>query len=101
MSRKGNAAVAGGVTTVCAQPDTDPALDEPSLVRTLRDRAEALGLARLLPVGALTRGLRGEELAEMAELRDAGCIAFSQADAPLSDLRVPSATRLPSCRGGS
>ncbi|MBV1775678.1 dihydroorotase [Burkholderiaceae bacterium DAT-1] len=82
------AAVAGGVTTVCALPDTDPALDEPSLVRTLRDRADAIGLARVLPVGALTRKLKGEELAELAELRDAGCVAFSQADAPISDLRV-------------
>lgn len=82
------AAVAGGVTTLCCMPDTDPPLDEPGLVQMLRHRAEAMGAARVLPLGALTRRLEGRELTEMAELRDAGCIAFSQAEAPLRDTRV-------------
>jgi len=82
------AAVAGGVTTLCAMPDTHPALDEPGLVQMLRQRADGLGLAKVLPLGALTRGLDGTELTEFAKLRDAGCVSFSQADAPLADTRV-------------
>ncbi|MGQ5524475.1 dihydroorotase [Chitinimonas sp. PSY-7] len=82
------AAVAGGVTTLCAMPDTKPALDQPSLVQMLRQKTEALGLARVLPLGALTRGLEGAELTEFAKLREAGCVAFSQTDAPLADTRV-------------
>ena len=83
-----SAAVAGGVTTLACPPDTDPPLDEPGLVEMLKHRARELNQARVYPVGALTYGLKGEELTEMAELTDAGCIAFSHADAPLTDTRV-------------
>ncbi len=83
-----DAAVAGGVTSLSCPPDTDPALDEPGLVEMLKHRARELNLSRVYPVGALTYGLKGIELTEMAELSDAGCIAFSQADAPLTDTRV-------------
>ncbi|MDR2195003.1 MAG: dihydroorotase [Gallionellaceae bacterium] len=82
------AAVAGGVTALACPPDTDPPLDEPGLVEMLKHRARMLNQARVFPVGALTQGLRGAELTEMAELSDAGCVAFSQADAPLTDSRV-------------
>lgn len=82
------AAVAGGITALCCPPDTDPHLDEPGLVQMLKSRADALKLAQVYPLGAITRGLAGRDLTEMAELRDAGCIAFSHADAPLSDTRV-------------
>jgi dihydroorotase len=82
------AAVAGGVTSLACPPDTDPALDEPGLVEMLKHRARELNLSRVYPVGALTYGLKGVELTEMAELTDAGCVAFSQADAPLTDTRV-------------
>lgn len=83
-----DAAVAGGITTLACPPDTDPPLDEPGLVEMLKHRARELNKARVCPVGALTRGLKGEELTEMAELTDAGCIAFSQADTALTDTRV-------------
>lgn len=82
------AAVAGGVTTLACPPDTDPPLDEPGLVQMLKHRARSLALAHVFPVGALTAGLRGEALAEMSELAEAGCVAFSQADAPLTDTQV-------------
>lgn len=82
------AAVAGGVTSLACPPDTDPALDEPGLVEMLKHRARNLNQARVYPVGALTAGLKGQELTEMAELVDAGCVAFSQADAALTDTRV-------------
>ncbi len=82
------AAVAGGVTSVVCPPDTDPPLDEPGLVDMLKARARRLNLAEVLPIGALTQGLKGERLTEMAELRDAGCIAFGQANHSLDDKLV-------------
>ena len=82
------AAVAGGVTTVVCPPDTDPVLDEPGLVEMLHYRAERLQLARVLPLGALTRSLQGEVLTEMLELTQAGCVAFSQAEVPLGNTQV-------------
>jgi dihydroorotase len=82
------AAVAGGVTSLACPPDTDPPLDEPGLVEMLKFRARNLNRARVYPVGALTEGLKGARLTEMAELKDAGCVAFSQADAPLADNEV-------------
>lgn len=82
------AAAAGGVTSLACQPDTDPPLDEPGLVDMLRRRAKALSRARVYPLGALTVKLAGEALTEMAQLADAGCIAFSQANAPLADNQV-------------
>ncbi|WP_295537654.1 dihydroorotase [uncultured Pseudacidovorax sp.] len=78
------AAVAGGVTSLVCPPDTDPVLDEPGLVEMLKFRAEKLQKARLFPQGALTRGLKSEVLTEMAELTEAGCIGFGQAEVPLS-----------------
>ena len=83
-----DAAIAGGVTSLACPPDTDPPLDEPGLVEMLKFRAKTLNRARVYPLGALTQGLRGERLTEMAELRDSGCVAFSQADAPLTDHQV-------------
>jgi dihydroorotase len=83
-----SAAVAGGITSLACPPDTDPVLDEPGLVEMLKHRARALSQAHVYPVGALTYGLKGTELTEMAELVDAGCVAFSQADAALTDTRV-------------
>jgi dihydroorotase len=82
------AAIAGGVTSLACPPDTDPPLDEPGLVEMLKFRARSLNQARVYPVGALTQGLKGVRLTEMAELRDAGCIAFSQAEAPITDNQV-------------
>jgi dihydroorotase len=83
-----DAAVAGGITSLACPPDTDPPLDEPGLVEMLKHRARNLNQAHVYPVGALTTALKGRELTEMAELADAGCVAFSQADAPLTDTRV-------------
>lgn len=83
-----NAACAGGVTSLACPPDTDPPLDEPGLVEMLKFRAKNLNQARVYPIGALTQKLEGERLTEMAELRDAGCVGFSQADAAISDTQV-------------
>jgi dihydroorotase len=82
------AAVAGGVTSLVCPPDTDPPLDEPGLVEMLKFRARNLNQAHLYPLGTLTRGLAGEILTEMAELTEAGCVGFSQADVPIADTLV-------------
>ncbi|MFC5480172.1 dihydroorotase [Massilia suwonensis] len=82
------AAVQGGVTSLVCPPDTDPVLDEPGLVEMLKHRARNLDLAHVHPLGALTMGLKGEALTEMAELTEAGCIGFAQAEVPILDTNV-------------
>ncbi|MDR2689882.1 MAG: dihydroorotase [Azoarcus sp.] len=82
------AAMAGGVTSLAIPPDTDPVLDEPGLVEMLCYRAKKLNCAHVYPIGALTLGLAGERLSEMAELVEAGCVAFSQANVPIVDNMV-------------
>ncbi|HUL91895.1 MAG TPA: dihydroorotase [Burkholderiales bacterium] len=82
------AAVAGGVTSLACPPDTDPPLDEPGLVEMLKYRAQNLNLVHVYPLGALTWKLGGERLTEMVVLRDAGCVAFSHADTPISDTQM-------------
>ena len=82
------AAVAGGVTSVVCPPDTEPVLDVPGLVEMLHTRSERLKLARVFPLGALTRKLEGEVLAEMVSLTEAGCVGFSQAEVPLANTQV-------------
>jgi dihydroorotase len=82
------AAMQGGVTSLVCPPDTDPVLDEPGLVEMLRHRAGKLNQAHVHPLGALTTGLKGEALTEMAELTEAGCIGFSQAEETIADTNV-------------
>ena len=82
------AAVAGGVTSVVCPPDTEPVLDVSGLVEMLHYHAERLQLARVFPLGALTRKLEGEVLTEMAALTQAGCVGFSQAEVPLANTQV-------------
>jgi dihydroorotase len=82
------AAAAGGVTSLVCLPDTDPVLDEPGLVEMLKFRARKLSRCRVFPLGALTRKLEGQVLTEMAELTEAGCVGFSQVDAPVRDTLV-------------
>jgi dihydroorotase len=82
------AAVQGGVTSLVCPPDTEPVLDEPGLVEMLKHRAKTLNQAHVHPLGALTAGLKGKSLTEMAELTDAGCIGFSQAEEAIEDTNV-------------
>jgi len=71
------AAAAGGITTLAALPDSAPAIDDPALVYLLRSRGEATGSLTILPYAAITRGCRGEEMAELGLLREAGAVAFT------------------------
>ena len=82
------AALAGGVTSLVCPPDTDPALDEPGLVEMLVHRARSLNQSHVYPLGALTIALKGHELTEMAELTEAGCVGFSQAEHAIQDTTV-------------
>ncbi|MBC7454510.1 MAG: dihydroorotase [Massilia sp.] len=82
------AAMQGGVTSLVCPPDTDPVLDEPGLVEMLKHRARGLNQAHVHPLGALTMGLKGRALTEMAELTEAGCIGFSQAEVAIEDSNV-------------
>jgi len=82
------AAMQGGVTSLVCPPDTDPVLDEPGLVEMLKHRAKTLNQAHVYPLGALTAGLKGQALTEMAELSEAGCVGFSQAEQPIFDTTV-------------
>ena len=71
------AAAAGGFTTVCPMPNTEPPCDNQAQVRFLLDRAGEVKLANILPVGAITKKREGEQLTEMGELKQAGCPAVS------------------------
>jgi len=79
------AAMRGGVTSLVCPPDTDPVLDEAGLVEMLKQRARMQNKAHVYPLGALTVGLKGQSLTEMAALTDAGCIGFSQAEETIAD----------------
>ena len=82
------AARQNGITTLCLMPDTNPVLDSVAALEQLSRLADAAGGSRVLPIGALTAGLAGEQLSELATLSEAGCIAFSNADGSSRDLRV-------------
>jgi len=77
------AAVAGGFTSVCCMPNTSPVNDNQSVTEFILDKARAAGLAHVFPVGAITKGSEGKELAEFGELKDAGCVAVSDDGQPV------------------
>ena len=82
------AALRGGFTTICAMPNTEPAIDSPGLVAELIAKSAAAGGARVLPIACITRGRRGAELADLVELARAGAVAFSDDGSPVSDGRL-------------
>ncbi len=77
------AAVAGGFTSVCAMPNTDPVNDNPAVTSFIVEQAAAAGLANVFPVGAITKGSKGEELAEMGEMKRAGIVAVTDDGHPV------------------
>jgi dihydroorotase len=82
------AAVAGGFTSVCAMPNTNPVNDNQSVTEFMLDRARAAGNAHLYPIGAITKGSEGKELAEIGDLRRAGCVAISDDGKPVMNSLV-------------
>jgi dihydroorotase len=79
------AAARGGFTTVCCMPNTEPAIDNRSVVEYVLRAARDGGVVRVLPIGAVTRGRAGRELAEMGEMADAGVVGFSDDGSPVAD----------------
>jgi len=82
------AAVAGGFTSICAMPNTMPVNDNASVTRYVIEKAVQTGLARVHPIGAITRESKGEELAEMAEMKAAGAVAVSDDGRPVMNAQV-------------
>lgn len=82
------AAARGGITTLLCTPDTNPVIDNAAVVELIHQSAGETGHARVLATGALTRGLNGEQLAEIAALKEAGCVAVSNAQRPLGSTLV-------------
>jgi dihydroorotase len=82
------AAAAGGVTTMVVMPNTDPVIDEPSLVDFINRRAAATAKVRVVTMAALTRGLKGETMTEIGLLAEAGAVAFTDGDRTLANARV-------------
>ncbi|MDD3836285.1 MAG: dihydroorotase [Phenylobacterium sp.] len=83
-----SAAAAGGVTTVVVQPDTDPVVDEASVVDFILRRARDIELVHVYPAGAATKGARGERMAEIGLMREAGCVYVTDADRPIVNSKV-------------
>ncbi|MEO2195679.1 MAG: amidohydrolase family protein, partial [bacterium] len=79
------AAVAGGFTAVACMPNTTPVNDHAGVTRLIRGKAADVGLARVYPVGAATKGRDGEQLAEIGELHAAGCVAISDDGRPIAN----------------
>jgi dihydroorotase len=82
------AALRGGFTTICAMPNTEPAIDSPGLVTEVIVRGRTAGAARVLPIATITRGRAGRELADLMELAAAGAIAFSDDGSPVDDAQL-------------
>ena len=82
------AALRGGFTTICAMPNTEPAIDSPGLVTQLIARGKTAGAARVLPIATITRARAGRELADLIELSAAGAVAFSDDGSPVADARL-------------
>ncbi len=82
------AAAAGGFTAVCAMPNTEPVNDQAGITRAILEKARTEGAVRVYPIGAITKGSRGEEIAEYGDLREAGCVAVSDDGRPVASARV-------------
>jgi dihydroorotase len=82
------AATTAGITTLCMPPDTDPVIDEPAVIELIHRKAETASHANVVALGALTAGLKGEYLSEMAALKSAGCVGLSNASSPIQNSLV-------------
>src|SRR5689334_3343311 len=81
-------AVAGGFTTVCCMPNTNPVNDNQAITEFMLERGRAAGLANVLPIGAITKGSEGKELSEIGDLHEAGCVAISDDGRPVMNSLV-------------
>jgi dihydroorotase len=82
------AAAGGGITSLCCPPDTKPVIDTPAVAELLQQRAINAGMTKVYPLAALTVGLKGQHLAEMGDLKEAGCIGVSNAMKPVENTEI-------------
>ena len=82
------AAARSGITTLCSTPNSHPVVDSATLASLIQDKAQQAGFCNVLPIGALTAGLKGEQLSNMFALKEAGCVALSNLDSAFKDMRV-------------
>ena len=82
------AASRAGITTLCCPPDTDPVVDEPAVVELIHQKAGNAAHSRVLVLGALTTGLQGKQLSEMAALQQAGCVGLSNCRSPVENTQI-------------
>jgi dihydroorotase len=88
LKSAGEAAAAGGVTTIVSMPDTNPVLDDPAIIDFVMRRARDTSMVNVRPAAALTKGLKGEEMAEIGLLREAGAVAFTDGDRSVTNAQV-------------
>ncbi len=88
IASEARAALHGGITTLICSPDTDPVIDEPATVELIHRRVQDANYARVFPLAALTQNLAGERVSELATLKEAGCIAASNAELPIVSTKV-------------
>lgn len=88
IASESRAAAAAGITTLCCPPDTQPVIDTPAVAEQIRHRAAEAGMARVLPIGALTQGLEGQQLSSMQALHQAGCIVMGNARRAIANTLV-------------
>lgn len=88
LASASNAAASGGITTIVTLPDTDPVIDDPALVDFLLRRARDASKIRVLPMAALTKGLKGEEMSEIGLLSEAGAVAFTNGHRPIANPQI-------------
>ena len=84
----GKAAAAGGVTTLVVSPQTDPVIDDPAMVDFIKRRGRKRAAVHILPAGGLTRGLKGELLAEIGLMKEAGAVLFTNGDSPIGNAAI-------------
>jgi len=82
------AAAQSGITSLCCPPDTDPVIDTPAVAELLATRSRAVGMSKVYPLAALTKGLTGQELAEMGDLKEAGCLGVSNGQNPIENTDI-------------
>ncbi|HEY5790454.1 MAG TPA: dihydroorotase, partial [Gammaproteobacteria bacterium] len=88
IATEARAAARGGITTLCCPPDTEPVIDTPAVAELVTHRAATVGKVRIRPLGALTQGLGGERISEMAALKAAGCVAMTNALQAIRDTQL-------------
>lgn len=88
LKSAGEAAAAGGVTTIVSMPDTNPVLDDPAIIDFVMRRARDTSIVHVRPAAALTKGCKGEEMAEIGLLREAGAVAFTDGDRSVTNAQV-------------